>query len=192
MNNLNNNNNFNVNEPNQNNNNNIISLIQGKNELKDYEMNINSPQEKRQTYYLSNQFSQKEIINSKSAKNPNNNRNENNISEKITPTQSKMLRVFNSNSRQKNTQIKTIYPSSSANNAYESKTLANNLMLNSHYGGGGNNNNNIFSANGNGNESKGRKFLLIFIFFIYLFDLFAFCLFLNLYNCLKILKFSFR
>ena len=37
-------------------NNNIISLIQGKNELKEYEMNINSPKENRQTYYLSNQF----------------------------------------------------------------------------------------------------------------------------------------
>jgi hypothetical protein len=45
------------------NNNNIISLIQGKNELKEYEMNLNSPQEKRQTYYLSNQFNNKVIIN---------------------------------------------------------------------------------------------------------------------------------
>lgn len=40
-------------------NNNIISLIQGKNELKEYEMNIQSPTEKRSTYYLSNQFSNK-------------------------------------------------------------------------------------------------------------------------------------
>jgi hypothetical protein len=41
------------------NNNNIISLIQGKNELKEYEMNLNSPQDKRQTFYLSNQFNNK-------------------------------------------------------------------------------------------------------------------------------------
>jgi len=50
------NNNLILNEQNNNTNNNIISLIQGKNELKEYEMNINSPKENRQTYYLSNQF----------------------------------------------------------------------------------------------------------------------------------------
>lgn len=69
-----------------------------------------------------------------------------------------MLKVIsnNTNSRSKNPQIKTIYPSSSANNAYESKNIANNLMLNSHYGGGGNSSttNNFFSTMNN-NESKG-------------------------------------
>lgn len=44
-----------INDINQNNN--IISLIQGKNEQKEFEMNSNqSPGDKRQTYYLSNQF----------------------------------------------------------------------------------------------------------------------------------------
>lgn len=44
-----------MNDMNQNNN--IINLIQGKNEQKEYENNNNqSPGDKRQTYYLSNQF----------------------------------------------------------------------------------------------------------------------------------------
>lgn len=48
-----------IKDPNQSRDNNkIISMIQGKNELKEYEKNIQS-QEKRQTYYLSNQFSHK-------------------------------------------------------------------------------------------------------------------------------------
>lgn len=64
-----------------------------------------------------------------------------------------MLKVIsNSNNKQKPQQIKTIYPSSSANNAYESKSIKNNLMLNSHYGGNSNNNNFLSKDN----ESKGN------------------------------------
>lgn len=57
---MNNNGNNDINDPyNNRDNNKIISMIQGKNELKEYEMNGQSPQIKGQTYYLSNQFSHK-------------------------------------------------------------------------------------------------------------------------------------
>lgn len=64
------------------------------------------------------------------------------------------MKVINNNSRSKNPNIKTIYPSASANNAFDSKNnIGNNLMLNSHYGGGSNN---FFFSTIN-NELKGIK-----------------------------------
>ena len=74
-----------------------------------------------------------------------------NLNEKISPQQNKMLREINS--RQKNSKIKTMYQNSSANNiAYESKSIANNLMMNSHYGGNSNSTNLLSS------EAKGKKY----------------------------------
>lgn len=80
--------------------------------------------------------------------------------------QNKMLKVINENSNNnighnslknqnhnnQHQQIKTIYPSSSAN-ALDSKIMNNNSMLNSHYGGSACGNNNFFNSQ---NEAKGK------------------------------------